>query len=286
MKFPIFLFLVVLIFFALVGQNLSQSLPLMFLGIKSIALPVGVWVALALAAGAVTAGVISLLFPRSNSTRTSKTGKRRSSVTPPPPGDPELGSETSSSRVAPENFYTQPSKAFEGTEDLQVEYARVTPSPIRDPARASQPSGEEVWDDEEWESTEPPDSAVETPQPTEEENRRVVEIRKDPIAGENQGSIYSYTYRSPEDVRISNPEFADDLEDDETLDLRDLSPERPIDPFPQIEIIDPIVEPESPVANRDRTATPKEDRSPPAPQSQNPAEDDWGESPNNKNEDW
>jgi uncharacterized integral membrane protein len=284
MKFPMALFLVVLIFLALVGQNLSPSLSLVLLGMKSIAFPVGVWVVLAIASGAITAGVISLFFPRSNSTRTSKSRQRRS-VSPPPPQDPDLGGETPSSRAAPQTVYTPPSNTFEGTEDIEVEYASVRKSPIREQTNASQPSGEEVWDDEEeWESAQPTNGAIETPKY--DENRRVVEVQKNPISSDRQGSIYSYSYRSTEDVRIPSSDFADNEEDEETLDLRDIVPEPQIDPLPKMEIIDPILEPENPREKRTGAAFPQEKRSSPKPQPQNQKEDDWGEKPNNEEEDW
>jgi hypothetical protein len=288
MKSLIFLFLVALMIFALVGQNLSPSLPLVLLGIKSIALPVGVWVALAIFAGGITAGMISLFFPRSRSLsdKNSKSQQRRS-VTPPPPQDPKFGGEPSSRRGASQTVYTSPSNAFDDTEDIKVEYASVTPSPMGDNTGNSQPRGEEVWDDgEEWESTAATNAGVERSSSEDEENRRVVEIRKEPIVSNLQGSIYSYTYRSPEDVRISSPQFSDDEEDEETLDLRNLAPEPPIDPFPQMEIIDPILEPDSSIGKREGATTSQKDRSSPKPQSQNLPEDDWSQDRHPEDEDW
>jgi uncharacterized integral membrane protein len=272
MKFPIALFLVVIIFIPLIGQNLSPSLSLVFLGIKSIALPLGVWVALAGVAGAITAGTISLLQSRSNSTRPSKSRQRRS--VSPPPQEPELGNP-----VTPKTVDPLPRQSFGNTDEIEVEYASVRNSPMRDKANTSQPSGEEIWDeDEEWESEEPTNGAVETDD--DNQNRRVVEVQKEPISSNRQGSIYSYSYRSPEDVRMASPELEDDEEDEETLDLRDIPPPPPIDPFPTLEVIDPIVEPETP-----RGFT-QEKRSSPQPQPQNQNEDDWGEGSHNNDEDW
>jgi uncharacterized integral membrane protein len=279
MKFPIALFLVVLIVLALVGQNLSPSLSLVFLGMNSISLPVGVWVVLAIIAGAITSGVISLFFPRSNLTRTSKSRQRR--VTPPSSRNPEFSGETPSNRVPPETVYTPPRQSFNETEEIEVEYASVRNSPIGNTPGTSPPSDSEVWDDgEDWESAEPTNGAVETSEPEDARNRRVVEIRKEPISSDQQGSIYSYSYRSSEDIRMASSEFTDGEEDEETLDLRDTVPEPSIDSFPTMEIIDPILEPESPIAS------PQEHRPSSQPQPQNQKEDDWGKDRQNQDEDW
>lgn len=278
MKFPIALFLVVVIFIPLVGQNLSPSLSFVFLGIKSIALPLGVWVALAGAAGAITAGIISFLQPRANSTRTSQSRQRRS--VSPPSQDPELGN-----RVTPKSVDTPPRQSFGNTDEIEVEYASIRNSPMRDKASASQPSGEEIWDDdEEWESAEPTNGAVETPD--DDKNRRVVEVQKEPISSNRQGSIYSYSYRSPEQVPLASPELDDDEEDEETLDLRDIPPQPPIDPFPTMEVIDPILEPESPREKQTDTGFTQKNRSSPTPHNQHQKEDDWGEGSNNEDQDW
>lgn len=281
MKFPIALFLVVVIFTPLIGQNVSPSLSLVLLGIKAIALPLGVWVALALAAGVLTAGTIALLLPRSHSARTSKSRQRRSDSSPPQ--DPDLGDRQRSQTVD-----TAPQQAFDQTDDdIEVEYASVRQSPMGNTPPTPPSSDSEVWDDEQWESAEPTNGAMPTPESEDRENRRVVEVRKDPISGDRQGSIYSYSYRSREDLNRSTADF-DDEEDEETVDLRDLvpPPERTIDPFPTMEVIDPILEPESLPEQRSGSGFGKKSRSAPKPQPQNQKEDDWGEGNKIENEDW
>lgn len=283
MKSPIPLFLVALILVAVVGQNFSPALPLVLLGIRTIALPVGVWVALAIALGIATAGVISCLFPRSRPLRPDRS--RQATVPPPsPPRDPERVREATANPVSPQTAYAPPSRPLE--DDLEVEYASVQPSPFADTTHASQSSDEEIWDEEEWELEAEPTNGTVKPPESEEEKRRVVEIRKDPISSDRQGTIYSYTYRSPEEERKVVADVTDNEADDETTHLRDIPPEPPIDPFGQMEIIDPILEPEPPRNPPPGAVPPKTDRFAPKPPPQTPTEDDWGESANPEEEDW
>lgn len=285
MKSPIPLFLVALILVAVVGQNLSPSLPLVLLGIRSIALPVGVWVALAIAAGIVTAGMISFLFPRSRPIRPDRS--RKATVPPSPPTrDPERVREATTHPVSPQTAYAPPSPSLEETDNLEVEYASVKPSPFADSTRASQSSEEEIWDDEEWELEAEPTNGTVKPPESDEEKRRVVEVRKDPIARDRQGTIYSYTYRSPEEERKAAAEATEDQVGEETADLQDIPPESPSDPFGQMEIIDPIVEPEPPRNPRPGAVPPQTDRFAAKPPPQTPTEDDWSESSNSEEEDW
>ncbi|RMG06448.1 MAG: hypothetical protein D6728_18650 [Cyanobacteria bacterium J055] len=286
MKSPIPLFLVALILVAVVGQNLSPSLPLVLLGIRLIALPVGVWVALAIALGMVTAGVISCLFPRSRGIRPDRSRPGHSSPPPSPPRDPERVREATTHPVSPQTAYAPPSRPLEETDEIEVEYASVQPSPLADSTRASQSSEEEIWDDEEWELKAEPTNGTVKPPESEEEKRRVVEVHKDPIASDLQGTIYSYTYRSPEEERKAAADAADDETDEETTDFQDIPPEPPIDPFPQLEIIDPILEPEPPRTPHPGAVPFKTDRSAAKPPPQTSTEDDWGESANSEEEDW
>lgn len=277
MKSPIILFLVVVILVPSIGQNLSPSVPLVLLGVKLLALPLGVWVGLALAAGLLTAATISLLMPSANRDRTSKSRQKRAAKMPLE--EPQKGD-----RVSPQTVYTPPREAFDPSDDLEVEYASVRPSSVGNPTPpTTQPSDSEVWDDEQWESQEPANGVGTPPESPLDGNRRVVEVRKDPISGDRQGSIYSYSYRSPEDLNTATPDF-DDEEDEETVDLREFAPQSQSDPFPPMEVIDPILEPENPPEKRTGFGFGKKNRSAAKPESQN--EDDWDKRQKDEEDDW
>jgi hypothetical protein len=158
----VFVLLIVAVLTLFTLQNWSASLQLMFLGVRSPALPLPLWILSALAAGAATSVVISILF------RLTRFTAQRSVRRP--------------TEQRPDPIYRAPS--------------RESAAAARPPRQAAKESD---WDEDasdwfdddgsDWtdEGRPKPRTDFETP------NRQ-------PQSGSRSGSSYSYTYREPRDV--------------------------------------------------------------------------------------
>lgn len=221
------------------AQNLSPVLPLVFLGAQSVALPLSVWILLAVAAGVLTSEAIAGLFGLSNSlfeqqlptrrreappkTRRSDVGSERRSPAPQQPAysrESNLGAEGAGGAAG----YAAASATAAASQwrDSEEQVDR-TPS-WQDREDYSEPAGESA---REREDREPPafddDSFY---QEWEEEERgaqalgerdaqtegTTYEVKREPTASSWSGTIYSYTYREPSQSGVGRTESVYDAD--------------------------------------------------------------------------
>jgi uncharacterized integral membrane protein len=173
----------ILVLFTL--QNWSASLQLVFLGLRSPAFPLPLWIVGAIAAGVLTSIVISLLFGLTRFT--AKRSVRRTQT-----------------NSASSYTYNSP-------------YSRPAEPPQQPPTNASSRDRDFDDDDDDWFSDNGPDW-------TDEPRRTDFEKRQQPTSSNQSGSSYSYTYREPSprsevvdaDFRVIVPpsrNLEDDLEE-------------------------------------------------------------------------
>ena len=146
----------------LLVQNWSPVLPLVFLGLKTPALPLAVWILISLVAGASTSLAIASLFKLANYFAQPKPTKKRQ-FTPPP--RPQPSSNT---------YSKQPTQESSNSADDWLEDSR---------------------DDQDWQyekNTQNLDNTDSYPQ-----DSRSYEVNNEPKSSKRQGSVYSYSYREP-----------------------------------------------------------------------------------------
>lgn len=160
-------------------QNWSASLQLVFLGIRSPAFPLPLWMLGAIAAGIVTTIVISMLFRLTRFTA-QRSVRRTTSRTP-------VGQSSSYSYTPPVREAESPQTAWKGS---------------------STPSRDEDWDDEDasdWFDDDSPDwtdEARDRPR-----QRTDYEVPQQPKSGSQSGSTYSYTYREPKRSDVVDADY-------------------------------------------------------------------------------
>lgn len=162
-------------------QNWFTPMQLVFLGLRSPAFPLPIWVLGAIAAGILTTLVISILF-RLNSFTTGRSVRRATAT-------------RSSSEPSSSSYYTPPS------------YTQSVESP-RTAWRAAPPSSTtEDWGDEDasdW--FDDSDDWTDAPRDSRTSSRRTdYEVRQEPKSGSRSGSTYSYVYRDPESPNTNPP---------------------------------------------------------------------------------
>lgn len=166
-------------------SNLSPTLPLVFLGISSPALPLAAWIGIAIAAGAVTSfflqtlnylqrGYSSRRFEQSDEVPSGTGYARRESPRTPEP--------------EPQRSYTPP------------------PPPPPPPPERPRSRAESDWEernDEDWDFDEEPVAPRATqqgfnrepPRSTPQAESTNFEVNQEPTTGYQTGSVYSYSYR-------------------------------------------------------------------------------------------
>ncbi|MDY6940388.1 MAG: hypothetical protein SWY16_22375 [Cyanobacteriota bacterium] len=290
-KFSVALSIVVLCLLLTISQNLSPSLPIVFLGTTSIALPLGVWVGLALAAGAIAAVVIGWLFQLAISSQPKVSRPSIGGSTPPPsPNRPRRtgddGSATNSGRDRGRSPMDE--RIDQGYEPLVSDRVRG----------ATAPEGEatEAWDDEEEWVEEDTDRARSDAAyaPNSPATPPSFEVKQEPIPTYQDGSVYSYSYREDKVETGRTDDIyaaADDPRTNPQANRQDRARTAPVSPETEPlepEIVTPFPEgfPES-FEDDDRPSD--RDRSPQAKQSSNPSaseDDDWMGSSKPDREDW
>ena len=181
-------------------QNLSPTLPLFFLGIQTQALPLAVWVVVAIAAGALTTLLLTGLFRLSNFTterqlrgRYTRAARSRptssGSTSGPTPPSSTGATYQSASTYSSQTRYTEPATDDDILDDWEEE-------PVDRP-----PPAEKVYRD-----------------PT------TYEVPQEPQARTQSGSVYSYSYRDSDRSGVGRTESVYDAE------YRVITPpQRPID---------------------------------------------------------
>lgn len=194
-----------------VVQNSTPVVVLRWFGLRSMALPLGVWVVLAALAGVLTAMLLAWLF------RPSRGWKGGSSDVPPSDVFSEKGKNRSVAPQASRNWVDlEPDETEEmeaGTETVAYEpmsaashrpaFARLPEDP-QDFEPEYEPEAE-VWDDENWEAQEYPGQYREYQEYAEEETGspqdfgdRTYEVQQRPVESYREGTLYSYSYEKQE----------------------------------------------------------------------------------------
>ncbi|MEW5857901.1 MAG: LapA family protein [Cyanobacteriota bacterium] len=173
-------------------QNLSPVLALVFLGAKTQALPVGVWILAAIATGALTGSFLQLLSYLQR--RPLQARIRKLEAAEPPPRSSQPRRETAQSTSS-----TQ-----------QTSYTPPPPPQASNPDTDGDDWEEEVADDDDWEEEEPRDRPP-SPQPSakefvEERERTTYERQQEPKSASRSGSVYSYSYREPRNSGVGKTE--------------------------------------------------------------------------------
>jgi hypothetical protein len=236
---PVFLLLIVvgLTIFAL--QNVEPALSLVFLGIRSPALPVSIWILLSIAAGVVTSLLISGLLGFSNylSQPRGRTGldsrnrpdtfstDKRTSYAPPPPRKQEIDPDRNW-----ENRETQTASGYRTEYGTPAGYDARTflqEVPTSNPPQANNydraADDEDDWvsdsskigsqdSDDDWGGVDrelpdrPPIKDVAAANP------REYETKQQPKSQSWAGSVYSYGYRDPSKSGVGQTESVYDAE--------------------------------------------------------------------------
>lgn len=203
----------------LLAYNLSP-VSLVFLSMRSPALPLAVWILLSLAAGAITSLFINGLHGLSNYFANSSSKRRNNNIKSPPPRPSEQRRETDYTTT-----YTAPN----------------TPKPNTESASSDEfddwgsNSNNDDWDTDDWESEE--DTDKEDTNKTRNSNpqidikdSRTYEVNQEPQSSNKSGAVYSYSYQEPKNSGVGKTESVYDA------DYRVLTPPyRQIDTTPEDE---------------------------------------------------
>lgn len=157
-------------------QNLSPALPIVFLGIRTQALPISAWILVAIASGFFISLFLQLL---SYLQRRSLQARIRQLEAEPP-------------RSAPRATYESTNR--------QTSYTPPPPQKETPPA-----SDESDWDfegsndeeEDDWNIEEPPEPTPTQPPRYQEPEPKDYETRQEPKSSSKTGSVYSYSYREP-----------------------------------------------------------------------------------------
>jgi len=181
-------------------SNLSPALPLVFLGTKTVALPLAAWMGIAIAAGAITSFLLQLLSyrPQGYSTQTveepDEVGYRRNSFRRQPPETPE---------PEPQAQYTPPPPPSERStsnvssdwEERSSENWDFQEEPAAPRAKAAQNIDD--WQRDRTERTAANDDRVEESRSEDipYSDHTSYEVPQEPKTRVQSGSTYSYSYR-------------------------------------------------------------------------------------------
>ena len=200
--------------FLLVQFNWSP-LQLTFLGVQTPALPLALWILGAIAAGVITNLLITSLFNVSNyfavrAARSKFQQAPQRSGFQARPGTPSTDGSFSSSQAA-----TQPIEDdadwnnWDGYEESTVRQTRAARSSV-----ASEPLDD--WETEasdDWGVDEPSDTPRDEPRSKPRNSRAAAssirtdyEVKQEPKSTSRSGSVYSYSYREPQDSGVGKAE--------------------------------------------------------------------------------
>ncbi|MEG5176005.1 LapA family protein [Microcoleus sp. B3-D7] len=239
---PVFLLVIVvgLTIFAL--QNVEPALSLVFLGARSPALPLSIWILLSMAVGALTSLLISGLLAFSNylSATRVRTGRDsrsrpdtfpedgRTPYTPPPPPrkqeiDPYLNSENSQTQATASyrteygtsagynaRTFHQETPNPDGAKDYAQPGAYAAADDEDDWVSDSSKSGSQGVDDDWGDDRDFPDRPQVNDVPA--ANPRAYEAQQEPKSKSWAGSVYSYGYRDPSQSGVGQTESVYDAE--------------------------------------------------------------------------
>ena len=252
-------------------QNWSGAISLMFLGMKTAPLPLSAWILLGVAAGALTSGLISILFVfQAGSAQAAGRPRPRPPDTPPPERDRDKNKTNQSGRSDRSPPIEERQKEQRQQEQRQQEYLQDREykqgEEFADEPRDRIPNStnyanydEEPWDDEEdWlpetEERFSPESAREQNFPNQ---RTVYEIPQEPIGEIHSGSMYSYTYKNKENANSQKNEKQSNYDDSNleegTTEYRDKEIDIDTDDFFEEDILESIEDDSEPSEREPRT---------------------------------
>lgn len=208
-KLPLGLLLVsVALIVIFIQQNLSPVLPLTFLGMKTGAFPLSLWILLALAAGFFTAQLVVILlqFPLA-SQRSQASDRPREARANHSVDDRHQGARN-------EFSYSNQEKTPTYADSFHTE-SKAAPDLRTVPDWVDDDEVEQNWvDDAEpnWvdEPIEPANKSSSIPKV--KPLRTDYEVPKSPTSEYRSGSIYSYSYRKPENTGVGITESVNDAE--------------------------------------------------------------------------
>ena len=164
----------------LLAQNWLPVLPLVFLGVKTQALPLAVWILSGVTAGAFTSLLITGLFKLSNYFAQAKPRYRRN-VAGGSAAQPSVAHHTSGSPSKPDTD--------------------STPSDPQDDWDSDSTTDNDDWDFEEDADKTRDDRSQNTVR-----DSTTYELRTEPKSGYQSGSVYSYSYRDPSNSSVGKTE--------------------------------------------------------------------------------
>jgi uncharacterized integral membrane protein len=178
-------------------QNWSPVLPLVILGLRTQAFPLAIWMIGAIAAGAATTVAVSTLFSLSKFTAVRRSNKNRQPASPYAPPTERTESRPwagawgkGKGNDSPRNPETRLQDDWENRQPLE-EWDDWDDDAPRN-AQPGRDRTDEDWDN--WEGYEPKDR-VQAPVRTD------FEVKQEPAAQKQSGSIYSFSYDKPEEPR-------------------------------------------------------------------------------------
>jgi hypothetical protein len=197
-----------------IQQNLSPVLPLTFLGMKTVAFPLSLWILFALAAGVLTAQLVVMLL------QFSLPASQRSSVRDRPrEGRANYSGED---RKTPDSPSVQArSKGDEYSSSTQEKTPTYTDSFSRGSKAAADFGTVRDWqddsrnwvdDDEVEQNWVDDDSQNSVDEPKVTPLKTDYEVPKSPTSEYRSGTIYSYSYRKPENTGVGITESVNDAE--------------------------------------------------------------------------
>ena len=281
-KFPIALSIVVLCLLVTIGQNWSPSVSIVFLGTTSIALPLGIWVGLAIAAGAMTALAIARLLQLASSLQPNFSRPSIRASSPPPA--PERAQRTWDDRTVAESMGDRSQPPIDVVTDEPNE-------PIAgDDMRTGKFQEEEPleeWDnEEEWVGQDVASVKSEDIYPQEDSvNPTSFEVTQEPIPTYQEGSIYSYSYRDRKMETGRTDDIFAAADDAQQETPKPITPEE--NPL-ESEIVEPFPE-AFPESFEDNARSDDGDRPPQSQQASPPSpspDDDWTSSSKGNKEEW
>lgn len=173
----------------LVVQNLSPVLPLVFLGLRSQALPLAVWILLSITAGALTSLSITGLFKLANYFAPSHASSVRNDV-----------------KASAPRSNTQTNKKQYTATNPAASTANSTPSN----------ADEDDWGDDstndDWSFEEDTERSQNFDSQDNVKDSTTYEVKQQPKSSRQSGSVYSYSYREPKNSGVGKTESVYDAD--------------------------------------------------------------------------
>lgn len=169
----------------MLAQNWSPVLPLVFLGMRTQALPLAVWILMSVGAGAFTSLFITGLFKLSNYFAQPNLKKSRN-VTRGSSAQPDEAHHTATSRPASN---TEPT-----------------------PSDASDDWDSDSTTDDDWDFEEDADKTRNSSSQDDIRDSTTYEVKQEPKSGSRSGSVYSYSYREPSNSGVGKTESVYDAD--------------------------------------------------------------------------